>query len=248
MSDDDLPIRWSYLGRNYRMLFVSDDEPGAAAALATPRQLKQAGFVRADPPLSTPVQAALVEAPAIEGLARALRVLPKEPVQVDAPSELWGVWGERHNCSGFWIQAKAGSSEPLQTSRADAERRAANLNREQETRTDSVGWRYEARPHIRPAELSNHDWQITSQEYDDTFFKCVKCGAETNARRGYPDPQQRGPCANKVEPDQGAKPVSLGDVIRAARESRDAGRYAAAFGYTFEAIEMLAPHRVDRDT
>lgn len=200
MSDTDDPIRWSYLGRNYRMLFACDDVPKAAAALATPRQLEQAGFIRADLPLSTAdldlIRQALytgqrsnTKLAAQQAFERVSRVL--QPLQTDAPSELWGVWGERYNCAGFWIQAKAGSSEPLQTSRADAERRAANLNREQETRTDSVGWRYEARLHARPAA------------------------------------------------DSAAKPVTLADVIQAARESRDAGRYAAALGHVFEAIEML---------
>lgn len=31
-----------------------------------------------------------------------------------------------------------------------------------------------------------HDWQITSWEYDDTFFQCRICKLKTHCRRGYP--------------------------------------------------------------
>lgn len=44
-----------------------------------------------------------------------------------------------------------------------------------------------------------HEWRITSWEYDDTFFRCERCGVETHQQRGYPDPLHNGPCAASVE-------------------------------------------------
>ena len=59
------------------------------------------------------------------------------------PPNAWGIWCERDGEPGFWQGTASG---PVRTTRADAERRAANHNERQKTRTDSIGWRYEARP------------------------------------------------------------------------------------------------------
>ena len=39
-----------------------------------------------------------------------------------------------------------------------------------------------------------HDWQQTFQAYDDTFFRCRRCGLEVNRRRGTPGPTDHGAC------------------------------------------------------
>jgi hypothetical protein len=31
-----------------------------------------------------------------------------------------------------------------------------------------------------------HDWETTAWMYDDTFFRCRKCGLKTHCRRGTP--------------------------------------------------------------
>ena len=33
---------------------------------------------------------------------------------------------------------------------------------------------------------SDHDWEQTGWEYDDSFFRCRRCHLATNSRRGYP--------------------------------------------------------------
>lgn len=62
------------------------------------------------------------------------------------PQEYWGVWCEQDGEPGFWRSPDRTSDlRPLRTTRAEAERRAENLNRDQAERRDSVGWSYSAR-------------------------------------------------------------------------------------------------------
>lgn len=60
----------------------------------------------------------------------------------------WGVWCEQVGSGkpGFWRNV-SGSTEPLQTTRTEAKRTAKACNEFQETRTDSLGWEYKARPY-----------------------------------------------------------------------------------------------------
>ena len=58
----------------------------------------------------------------------------------------WGVWCEQDGGGpGFW---RGDGSEDMRTTETEAKRRAANANEFQKTRTDAVGWRYEARPYV----------------------------------------------------------------------------------------------------
>jgi hypothetical protein len=53
-----------------------------------------------------------------------------------------------------------------------------------------------------PAELearllavaAGHDWEQVGWEYDDSFFRCKRCGLKVNQRSGVPQPGERGPC------------------------------------------------------
>jgi len=46
--------------------------------------------------------------------------------------------------------------------------------------------------------MNLHDWQQTAWEYDDSFFRCRRCGLEVNQRRGIPAPEAHGPCTGAV--------------------------------------------------
>lgn len=60
----------------------------------------------------------------------------------------WGVWAMREGYPGHWHSAVNTAATPhLQTTRTEAERVSAALNEFSAQRTDSVGWRYEARPY-----------------------------------------------------------------------------------------------------
>lgn len=42
--------------------------------------------------------------------------------------------------------------------------------------------------------MNTHEWVQTGWEYDDSFFRCGKCGAETHRKRGIPEPTDHLPC------------------------------------------------------
>ncbi len=174
-----------------------------------------------------------------------------EPVtavrRVEAKTEpLFGVWCERPSELGFWRSISAANHAPLRTTRADAERRAENLNRDQCDRKDSVGWVYSAREFVEakaeePKPLPGYPLTVEGKTAEQWYRRAAELGEENATLR---EQLTRAQSANKLcEPEQCHKYQTelleenekLRGQLEAAERERDAAHEAS--------ILKCGPHR-----
>ena len=77
--------------------------------------------------------------------------------------------------------------------------------------------------------MIGHEWEQTAWEYDDSFFRCRRCGLEVNQKRGIPAPDDFGVCAPRMTT------LTREDFDRA----RASGRVAEAFEKHFDALSAF---------
>lgn len=153
----------------------------------------------------------------------------------NAPSgvePLWGVWCERDGTPGFWRQLGTGRPQHLQTTKSEAIRRANALNENQKARTDSLGWKYEARVYVaEPA-------APVSQPQDSIAELVEECRSLLDKLPGNPTTEAIGALCLAVEELSIKQDSWRTELVAALLQARDErGEFSA--GHCLELVAEL---------